>query len=59
MGSQEECLRQRNLHAYWPRCKKELRVLMDQKEGWVAKGRVMGDEVGEWAGVRSLDISDS
>ena len=50
MGSQEECLKLKNVHTYWPRCKKELRVLMYQKEGWVTKGRVMRHDPGEWAG---------
>lgn len=52
-------MRLKNVHTYWPRYKKELSVLMDQKKGRVAEGRVMRHDPGEWAGARSVDISDS
>lgn len=46
-------------NAYWLRGTKEPMMLMDQKEGWVAKRRVVGGEVRGWVGARSLNISDS
>lgn len=46
-------------NAYWLRGTREPMMLMGQKEGWVAKPRVVGGEVRGWVGARSLNVSDS
>lgn len=46
-------------NAFWLRGKKVPMMLMDQKEEWVAKRRMLGTEVRGWVGARSLDTSDS